>query len=82
MIGYSTFRDHLAKDLRGLVPDPSIYGFSLSRSGRASKAAERGVGESFFRDMVDGRVPLPRTDMLKITFPGFPFPSVWVSIHL
>ena len=42
------------------------------------KAAERGVSERFFfRDMVDGRVPLPRTDMLKITFPGLPFPSVW-----
>ena len=32
-ISYSTFRDHLTKSLRGVVPDPSIYGTHSFRSG-------------------------------------------------
>ena len=32
-IGYSTFRDHLRKTLRGFVPDPQVYGTHLFRSG-------------------------------------------------
>ena len=32
-IGYSTFRDHLRKTLRGFVPDPQVYGTHSFRSG-------------------------------------------------
>lgn len=44
-ISYITFRDHLSKSLRDVVPDPSVYGTHSFRSGGATKAANNGVGE-------------------------------------
>lgn len=49
LISYSTFRDHLARDLQGIVPHPSMYGTHSFRSGGASKAAESGVSERVCR---------------------------------
>ena len=47
-ISYTTFRDHLSKSLRSVVPDPSVYGTHSFRSGGATKAANSGVGERLF----------------------------------
>ena len=48
-ISYSTFRDHLSKSLRSIVPDPSVYGTHSFRSGGASMAANSGVGDRVFQ---------------------------------
>ena len=48
-ISYTTFRDHLSKSLRSVVPDPSVYGTHSFRSGGATKAANSGVGERVFQ---------------------------------
>ena len=48
-ISYSTFRDHLSKSLRSVVPDPSVYGTHSFRSGGASTAANSGVGDRVFQ---------------------------------
>ena len=48
-IGYSTFRDHLRKTLRGFVPDPQVYGTHSFRSGGASAAANSGVPDRVFQ---------------------------------
>ena len=48
-IGYSTFRDHLRKTLRGFVPDPQIYGTHSFRSWGASAAANSGVPDRVFQ---------------------------------
>lgn len=48
-ISYFTFRDHLAKSLRSVVTDPSVYGTHSFRSGGASKAANSGVGDRVFQ---------------------------------
>ena len=48
-ISYTTFRDHLSKSLREVVPDPSVYGTHSFRSGGATKAANSGVGERVFQ---------------------------------
>ena len=48
-ISYTTFRDHLSKSLRSVVPDPSVYGTHSSRSGGATKAANSSVGERVFQ---------------------------------
>ena len=48
-ISYPTFRDHLSKSLRSVVPDPSVYGTHSFRSGGATKAANSGVGERVFQ---------------------------------
>ena len=61
-IGYSTFRDHLRKTLRGFVPDPQVYGTHSFRSGGASAAANSGVPD---RDTVVGSPQPLRMGMLK-----------------
>ena len=48
-ISYTTFRDHLSKSLRSVVPDPSVNGPHSFRSGGATKAANSGVGERVFQ---------------------------------
>ena len=48
-ISYSTFRAHLSKSLRCVVPDPSVYGTHSFRSGGASTAANSGVGDRVFQ---------------------------------
>ena len=51
-IGYSTFRDHLRKTLRGFVPDPQVYGthsFPSGRGGGASAAANSAVPDRVFQ---------------------------------
>ena len=48
-ISYSTFRDHLSKSLRSIVPDPSVYGTHSFRSGGASMAANSGVGDRVYQ---------------------------------
>ena len=51
-IGYSTFRDHLRKTLRGFVPDPQIYGthsFKSGGGGGTSAAANSGVPDIVFQ---------------------------------
>ena len=48
-ISYSTFREHLSKSLRSVVPDPSVYGTHSFRSGGASTAANSGVGDCVFQ---------------------------------
>lgn len=48
-ISYSTFRDHLSKSLRNVVPGPSVYGTHSFRSDGASKAANSGLGDRIFQ---------------------------------
>ena len=48
-ISYTTFRDHLAKSLQNIVPDPSVYGTHSFRSGGASRAANSGVSDRIFQ---------------------------------
>ena len=49
-VSYSTFRDHLSKSLRSVVPDPSVYGTHSFRSGGASTAANSGVADRVFQE--------------------------------
>ena len=49
LIGYSTFRDHLRKTLRGFVPDPQVYGTHSFRSRGASAVANSGVPDRVFQ---------------------------------
>ena len=48
-ITYTTFRNHLSKSLRSVVPDPSVYGSHSFRSGGATKASNSGVGKRVFQ---------------------------------
>ena len=47
-ISYTTFRDQLAKSLKNVVHDPSVYGTHSFRSGGASRAANSRVNDRFF----------------------------------
>ena len=48
-ISYTTFRDQLAKSLKNVVPDPSVYGTHSFRSGGASRAANSRVNDRLFQ---------------------------------
>ena len=48
-ISYTTFRDKLAKSLKNVVPDPSVYGAHSFRWGGASRAANSGVNDRLFQ---------------------------------
>ena len=48
-ISYTTFRDHLAKNLKSVVPDPSSYGTHSFRSGGATRAANSGIRDRVFQ---------------------------------
>lgn len=48
-ISYTTFRNQLAKSLKNVVPDPSVYGTHSFRSGGASRAANSGVNDRLFQ---------------------------------
>ena len=48
-ISYATFRDQLAKSVQNIVPDPSVYGTHVFRSGGASRAANSGVSDRIFQ---------------------------------
>ena len=65
-IGYSTFRDHLRKTLRGFVPDPQVYATHSFRSGgHLLQLIVECLIESF-RDTVVGSLQPLRMGMLKI----------------
>ena len=49
-ISYTTFRDHLSKSLRSVVPDASVYGTHSFRSGELPKLPIAvHVGEQVFQ---------------------------------
>lgn len=50
------------------VPDRSVYCTHSFRSGRASKAANSGVGDRIFQRHGRWKSVSPRTVMLKMTF--------------
>ena len=66
-IGYSTFRDHLRKTLRGFVPDPQVYGTHSFRSGGGGHLLRLIVAclKESFKDMVVGSPQPLRMGMLK-----------------
>ena len=82
-IGYSTFRDHLRKTLRGFVPDPQVYGTHLFRSGGGGgghllRLIVECLIESF-RDTVVGSPQPLRMGMLKTAhMSNFRSLSPWV----
>lgn len=48
-ISYATFRGQLTKRLQSIVPDPSVYGTHVFRSGGVSRAANSGVSDRVFQ---------------------------------
>ena len=50
LIRYTTFKDHLSRSLRSVVPGPSVYGTHSFRSGGATKAANSSVGKRVFQE--------------------------------
>ena len=64
-ISYTTFRDHLSKSLRSVVPDPSVMALIHLGQGELPRLPTAAWASEFFRGTGGGRVFRPRTAMSK-----------------
>ena len=61
-------RDYFKSTFKDIVPDIALFSTHSLRAGGASAAANAGVADRLFRDMVDGSQFRLRTDMLRIVW--------------